>query len=192
MGNDVSGLILAGGLSQRFGLDKALAEVEGVPMITRVYNALAPLCSEILISVGSEPRTYELPGPARRITDRVPRAGPLGGLDAGLAEATTPWVLAVACDMPHLTTDVLRAVIEARRPSLDVVVGSTPDGRLQPLCACYLRTVLPTIQRQLVQKHYALHSLLSHLKLLTVHVPTEALRNMNSPEDLVLGSRPRD
>ncbi len=183
MPSDVTGLILAGGRSRRFGSDKAVALVEGVPMIERVYHALAPLCP-VLVSVAAPGRTYPLPGPARLVADRVPGAGPLGGLGAGLAASATPWVLVVACDLPFVATEALRALLAPGRDGFDATVALTPDGRRQPLCACYRRSVSPVVAEQLAEGNYAMHALLDRLTVREVEVPAEALRNVNAPADL--------
>ena len=189
MATDLTGLLLAGGRSRRFGSDKALAEIDGVSLIARSYAALAPLCTEVLVGVGPDERVYPLPGPARIVTDGVPDAGPLAGLAAGLAALRTPWLLVIACDLPFVTLGVLRSVAEARRGDLDAVVGSTPDGRSQPLCACYSHSVLPAIRSQLENGDYALYKLLTRLRTATVPVPHDALRNINTPGDLASGAR---
>ncbi len=184
MPSDVTGLILAGGQSRRFASDKALAEVNGVPMIARVYEVLAPICSEVLVSVDVPERTYPLPGPARFIADRVPDAGPLSGLDAGLVEDMTPSLLVVACDLPAITGNALRNLIAARSHDTDAVVAVTPDGRRQPLCACYHRSIAPLVTEQLAEGRYAMHALLDRLTVREVIVPAETLRNVNAPSDL--------
>lgn len=67
---------------------------------------------------------------------------------------------------------------------MDAVVGVTPDGRRQPLCACYHWRVLPIVREQLDREHYAMHALLDRLTVYSVPVPAEALRNVNTLDDL--------
>ena len=183
MARDLSGLILAGGRSRRFGSDKALATLDGLTFIARVYEALAPLCDEVLVGVGTEQRSYALPGPARFVRDRA-SIGPLGGLESGLAEAAAPWLLVVTCDLPYLRTDVLRALADARGAAVDAIVGVTPDGRRHPLCSCYHRGVLPMLREQIAGHRLAVHALLDRLAVREVPAPADALRNVNTPADL--------
>lgn len=179
---DVSGLILAGGASRRFGTDKARHPIEGTPMIQRVYGAVAPLVSDVFVSV--RPTTAPLPIPATPVVDRY-EAGPLAGLHAGLQAATTPWVLAVACDLPLLTRDVLDRLIAARDEEARPVVSRTPDGRLQPLCACYPASAADTAEHLIHRDSRALHALLDALRPLhMIDVPAEPLRNVNRKRDL--------
>lgn len=153
-------------------------------MIARVYTAVAPLCAEVLVGVDTPGRTYLLPGPTRFVADRVPGAGPLAGLHAGLAESTTPWLIAIACDLPALTADALRTLVAARSDDADAILAVTPDGRRHPLCACYHRSIASLIAEQLARGHYAMHALLDRLSVREVVVSAEALRNVNTPSDL--------
>lgn len=77
----ILGAVLAGGLSTRFGSDKALAELGGRSLIARAVDALAGLCEHVIV-VGRE----EAPAPT---APDWPRAGmgPLGGIAAALHHA---------------------------------------------------------------------------------------------------------
>ncbi len=77
----ILGVVLAGGMSTRFGSDKALAELDGRSLLIRAVDALSAWCEEVVI-VGREN------GPARCIPD-WPRAGmgPLAGIAGGLRHA---------------------------------------------------------------------------------------------------------
>ncbi|RMF52790.1 MAG: molybdenum cofactor guanylyltransferase [Bacteroidetes bacterium] len=179
----VTGLILAGGASRRFGREKARAVVAGRPMIERVYRAVAPVAGTVLLSVRPGQEDYGLP--VRRVEDPVEGAGPLAGLLAGLEAAGTPWLLAVACDLPFLTEAVLRTLLAACRPGVDAVVPRTPDGRRHPLCAAYATTVRPVVAEQLAAGRRALHALLDRLEAVhLIDVPAAPLRNINRPDDL--------
>lgn len=181
---DLTALILAGGKSARFGEDKARHAVAGKAMIEHVAAVVGAVTDRVWISIGTEGGGYEMPT-ACQVVDRYPGAGPLAGLHAGLVAAETPWILAVACDMPFLTAGVLHALLEARTPEAAAVVARTPDGRLQPLCACYHRRVLPLVEAHLAAGRLALHALLDHLKNVQyVDLPAGPLRNVNRPSDL--------
>lgn len=179
---DVTGLLLAGGRSRRFGADKARAPVEGRPMIERVHDVVAPLVAEVLVSVRAVEDAAGLPG--RPVADRVEGAGPLGGLHAGLWASGRPWLLAVACDLPYLQREPLRALLAARvagRP----VVAETPDGRHQPLCALYPASILPAVEAALVAGRLALQDLIAATDAVIVPVDAAPLRNVNRPSDLL-------
>lgn len=181
--SDVTGLILAGGTSRRFGEDKALAQLAGVPFVALVHTALAAHASAMLIATGSEPREY--PVAARVVLDPVQEAGPLAGLAAGLAAAETPWLLSAAVDLPYLTPAALRPLLAADTDGTDVLVALDADGRRQPTCALWrTRTVAPTVEAHLGQRRLALRGVLDRLAVTAVPVEGGALRNVNAPDDL--------
>ena len=181
---DLTALILAGGKSTRFGADKARHAVEGQAMIARVAEAVGAVAAEVLISVGEAGAVYDVPM-SRQVVDRYAGAGPLAGLHAGLEAAETPWLLAVACDMPFVTAEVFAALLAARGPDIEAVVARTPDGRRHPLCACYHRNTLPTVEAHLAAGTLAMRALLDGLKNVRyVDLPAGPLRNVNRVSDL--------
>jgi molybdopterin-guanine dinucleotide biosynthesis protein A len=98
------GVILAGGQSRRFGSDKALALIDGRPMLEHVADRLRGQC-EALIVVGRDwsgmTRTDDLPASG---------LGPLGGLAGAMAHAHShdfDAVLTSSCDLPELPHDLL-------------------------------------------------------------------------------------
>lgn len=134
----VEGYVLIGGRSSRFGSDKALHNVRGRAMALHVADALLDLAESVTL-VG-DPTRY---GPLGLdvIPDRFPGAGPLGGIVTALAEASSPWILVAACDMPRLSPGPLASLLDpAARSEVRAVVPRTPDGRLQPLCAAYAKS----------------------------------------------------
>ncbi|HET6569302.1 MAG TPA: molybdenum cofactor guanylyltransferase [Rhodothermales bacterium] len=180
---DVTGLILAGGESRRFGSDKARHVVAGRPMIAHVYETLEPVVERVLVSVRTPGADTGLP--VEHVCDRYPATGPLAGLHAGLLRCPTPWLLAVACDMPFLTEDVLRTLLAARLNADGPVVARGPDGHLHPLCALYPRDVIGEVEAALNAQRHALHALLSRTAPVTeIPVPADPLRNVNQPQDL--------
>ena len=181
---ELTALILAGGKSTRFGADKARHAVGGRAMIELVAEAVEAVADTVLLSVDEAAEAFDGLA-ARPVVDRYADAGPLAGLHAGLAAAETPWVLAVACDMPFVTPEALQALAAARAPDVDAVVARTPDGRLHPLCACYHQNTLPTVEAHLAAGRLALHALLDHLKnVCYVDLPAGPLRNVNLLSDL--------
>ena len=180
---DVTGLIVAGGQSRRFGTDKARHPVAGRPMIERVHDVLAPLVETVLVSVRTLDTDYDLP--AQRVADEYSGAGPLAGLHAGLGRCRTPWLLALACDVPFLTPETLQTLLATRDDPKRPVVARTPDGRRHPLCALYPRTLCPLAEELLEADQFAMHDLLRAAGTVReVAVPHEPLRNVNVRGDL--------
>jgi molybdopterin-guanine dinucleotide biosynthesis protein A len=119
------------------GRDKAELELDGRRLVEHAIDALQGVASTILIASGARARFREL-GHAC-VLDPIADAGPLAGLVAGLTAARTPWIVALACDMPRARTDVLAALLErAARDDLDAALFATDRG-VEPLCAVYSR-----------------------------------------------------
>ncbi len=97
------GVVLAGGQSRRFGSDKALALLDGRPLIDHALAALA--CCDALAVAGRE-----WPGIASLPDRPSPDLGPLGGLNAALqhaAEQGFSHVASLPVDSPTLPADWL-------------------------------------------------------------------------------------
>ena len=147
----VSGVVLAGGLSRRFGRDKARALLLGRPMIEYPLQALSERTS-ICVVVGGRPWWPDGEPPrARIIADLYPGRGPLGALVTALRTISTPWCLFVACDMPLVEPPVLDLLIERARTSSHDAIAFRVHGRPQPFVAAYSRRCLPVLERRLAE-----------------------------------------
>jgi len=111
----VTGIVLAGGRSTRFGNDKLRQPLRGRPLLLHAVQAAADLCREVIVVVAPDAEAPALPidvvTPVRIVRDAQPYAGPLAGLAAGLTETDTPLALVVGGDMPDLVHDVLLELI---------------------------------------------------------------------------------
>ena len=136
---EIGGFVLAGGGSTRFGRDKALAEVGGMPMLELMIDLLVKVTGEANI-IGPRER-YENFG-VEVVRDRWPGEGPLGGIITALevtakSPAKCKWNLIVSCDMPFLTREWLGFLCErAAKSEAQVVLPHSAHGP-EPLCACY-------------------------------------------------------
>ena len=135
----VAGYILAGGGSTRFGRDKALAEVGGVPMLAHLIELVRRCAKEVKLVAGAG--KYAGFG-AEIVVDRWPGEGPLGGIitaleDAANGPASCDWNMILSCDMPFLTEEWLKFLVEhAAQSRAQVVLPRSAHGP-EPLCACY-------------------------------------------------------
>jgi molybdopterin-guanine dinucleotide biosynthesis protein A len=115
----VSGIVLAGGASTRFGADKLAAQVGGRTLLELAVAAVAVVASEVLVVVapGDDRPLPSGKVSIRRVEDPERHGGPLVGLLAGLEAAKEPIVIVVGGDMPALSPDVLAALIRALEAS---------------------------------------------------------------------------
>lgn len=108
--SQVIGLILSGGAGSRLGgVNKGLVDIEGVPLIHRVYERLAPQVGHIYISANEDLDVY------RRICDnlvqddaRFFRNGPLAGVHSlSLKVESDDFIQVVTCDLPLLPKNLV-------------------------------------------------------------------------------------
>lgn len=140
-----AGFVLAGGQSQRMGRDKALLELHGEVLIARAVRMLSQVCETVAI-VGERD---DLARFAPVIADRRPGCGPLGALDAVLAETRHEWNVLLAVDVPWLPAAVLRWLVGQAMGGDAAAVVPMADGRPQSLAACYSRGLLLHLQSSL-------------------------------------------
>ncbi len=93
------------------------------------------------------------------IADEIPGAGPLAGLVGLLRSRREAEVIAVACDMPHVTADLLKRLAFSETDA--AVLAPRRDNRYEPLFARYDRArALPLAERQLAGADRSLQKLL--------------------------------
>ena len=175
-------LVLAGGDSRRMGRAKAWLEVGETNLLRYVANRLAPAFSEVMVSF-AEPEQLEEPVPYRIVFDRKPSAGPLAGLEAGLAAARNEVIFAVACDMPYVTPYVAQLAVAAARAS-DAAIPRV-DARPEPACGAYRRSALPAITAALNEGRLRAADIADELDVTWLEgLDPMLFRSLNSPQDL--------
>ena len=138
----ITGVILAGGEGRRMGgADKGLQLLDGRPLVQCVLERLQPQVGQVVISANRNLERYrELGCPV--LEDLTPGfAGPLAGLQAAMAGATTPLLLAAPCDSPRLPADLgsrLLAALEAAHADLAVPRAGDRAHRAFCLVRCEL------------------------------------------------------
>ena len=146
---DVSGIVLAGGMSRRLGRDKAVELIGGEPLITRTIGRLSQVSEGIVVVVNDIERASALllPESANIAVDIYPGKGSLGGIFTGLSAANGDWGIVVACDMPFLNVALLKHMVSLR-DGFDAVVPILA-GQPEPTHALYSKACLPHIERKL-------------------------------------------
>jgi molybdopterin-guanine dinucleotide biosynthesis protein A len=144
---DLFGFVQAGGSSQRFGADKALAVIGGETMLARTTALVWSACGNVRIVAAQGKYAH---APAEIIEDRWPGQGPLGGILTALTEtcrnADRAWNLIVGCDMPFLTSEWLQYLCDRAVASQAEVVFPESQFGWEPLCACWSTKALPELQ----------------------------------------------
>jgi len=134
----VTGVVLAGGLGRRMGgVDKGLQLLDGRPMVAQVIERLQPQVDELLINANQNLDRYAAFG-HRVVPDSIEGfAGPLAGLERGLANATHGLVATVPCDSPFLPADLVIRLYEALATGgAELAVARTGSQPHPVFCLC--------------------------------------------------------
>jgi len=142
----MTGVILMGGKSRRFGQDKVMATVGDKPLVEHVIEAIAPLMEDIILVGPARPGMRAL----KRVDDLIPGLGPMGGIYTALKTVETTFCFVFAADMPAVHTGLV-AYMQSLAEEQDVIVPAWSGG-LEPLHAIYNRRMLSVIE-PLVQAH---------------------------------------
>jgi molybdopterin-guanine dinucleotide biosynthesis protein A len=113
--------------------------------------------------------------------------GPLGGLHALLRAGGERQVLALACDMPHVSRALLERLL-SEQPAAAVLAPRSPSGLWEPLCARYhAARVAPVCAQALQQGQRSFQALLARLEVAELPLSAEELgqlRDWDTPEDV--------
>jgi len=177
--------VLSGGRSSRMGQPKSGLAWRGTTLLQFVAGQLAETTGGPCTVVGG------LPIPELRfIPDPREGFGPVSGIATALRDAAPgSWALVAACDMPTVAAGFLRTLLAAARenPVADAVIPVTGDGRIHPLCALWRRdAALPAFEKALAEEVHRVRDVVAELAgcvFLASGDHTEALRNVNTPEE---------
>ena len=183
----ITGLVLAGGLGRRMGgVDTGLSLLGGEPLVEHIIRRLAPQVGRLIINANQNHDIYAgfgYPVVGDRITGY---AGPLAGLEAGLAACTTPYLLTVPCDSPLLPADLvsrLAACLTAHKAS--IAVARTGE-QLHPVFSLIRSDELPELQAFINAGGRRMEAWLRRLCWAPCPFDDcpEAFANINTPDEL--------
>ena len=164
----LTGILLVGGASTRFGSPKALARIGDETLAERTWRVLGAACDErIAVGKGDE----ELPFPV--LADGEEEHAAIHGLVAGLRVARTDVCVVLPVDCPNVTPAALRALADACR---DAAIPQTG-----PLPGAYRKSALPA----LTSGELSIRRALAGLDVAVVELDERVLANVNTPEDLI-------
>ncbi|MFZ5453841.1 MAG: molybdenum cofactor guanylyltransferase [Thermodesulfobacteriota bacterium] len=192
---EITGAILAGGLSRRLGRDKVSLPLAGKPLALWAAEALRPWVSECWLLTNQPLAHLSLGLPL--ITDLKPGQGPLGGLETALFYARTSLVLAVAADTPLLEPRLLAALAARAASKVKTAVVCRNARGLQPFPGLYPVRLLPRLTAFLTDGGRQVQRFLEHCRAQALS-PEEVARldplgrsflNLNTPDDFAAAAR---
>jgi molybdenum cofactor guanylyltransferase len=171
----VTGVVLAGGRSRRFGRDKLAEPLGGRPLLHHPILALGEVCDEIVVVLapGTDPPAMPRGVPVTIARDAEPDRGPLAGLAAGLSAARHEAAVVAGGDMPGLETAVLREMMRAGRETGGVAVALSDGGDARPLpCVVRTRPALEAVERLLATDRRRLRDLFAEVRTVVIDEPS--------------------
>ncbi len=184
--NALSGVVLAGGKSSRFGTDKAMFHYRGKPLLEHALEILMPLCNEMLIST-NKPDNYS-GFDAKSVADSYQNSGPLGGIHSALTAAKNDRIAVISCDTPFIPTELFRKM--ASEMGNHDLIMPVHNGFTESMCAIYSKKCLPVIEQALIAGKFRILDAIKPLNSRFFPVDKESFytreifHNINYKEDL--------
>lgn len=196
--SDVTGVVLAGGHSRRFGDEnKATARLDGEPLVRRVVETVSASTDRPTLIAVRTPEQRQQYEPiladidVRFVRDTATVDGPLAGVSSAAKSASTDWLFVCGCDMPLLSARAIAWLTSQIQTGIEGIVPTVDPPWVEPLHAVYHRgSLLDALQSA---DRASMHSLIDELSSVVYvglddvpsHVPLErSVRNVNTKAEL--------
>lgn len=179
--HEITGVVLAGGKSQRFGSNKAFCSYNNSTFIELAIRLLASCTEEVLIA-GYDP-AYEKLG-VRALQDSYANIGPLGGMYTAMQHAQRDWILLLTCDMPLITHEILSYMMNAWSGERAIAWVDGEERRCFPMLIS--KRAIGAVEQQIREKRYGMKQLLCAVDSRLLPLPTDwkpCFSNINSRQE---------
>jgi molybdopterin-guanine dinucleotide biosynthesis protein A len=177
------------------GADKRRLSIDGQSLVSRAVRTAQAVSDDVMVVVAPDRHVDErlLRGLTwRQVVDRHAGAGPLAGLEAALAAAVHPVVVALPVDAPALTPALLRLLIERTLASGKSGGLFMSDRGPQPLPCVLRQSALPILgdlleageRRLAVVPRFVAMAMIDEADWRTCDPDAQWLTNINRPADL--------
>lgn len=167
------------------GEDKYLMEVNGKPQYQHLYELLSEMKIPTYLSC-NELQHKVISDQYRKIVDRFPDSGPIGGIvSATYVHPESSW-LVIACDLVRVTEEAIARLIAENKDTYDVVTfKSTHQKYFETTLSIYNPGAFGVLREALRLRQLKLQTT---LKKCVVHIlevqDVSFLKNVNTREDL--------
>ncbi|MQR95588.1 molybdenum cofactor guanylyltransferase [Fictibacillus phosphorivorans] len=190
----VIGVVLAGGLSRRFGSPKMFAKCGDATFFEKALNTVTPYSDELVAVVRNEEiekLDQNHSHSVKLISDveSFKGKGPLAGIYSAMMEVRGQYYLITPCDMPRMSSEMYGKWLDIalQQPEYDAVIPVF-NGKVYPLNGVYKRSCLSEIKENLKNENLKVLSLLKqkNTKYIEVHKEdAHFFKNVNTKEDLL-------
>jgi molybdopterin-guanine dinucleotide biosynthesis protein A len=183
-------VVLAGGRSRRMGQDKALLPLGDRPLITQIVDAALACTPEVWVMTPWPARYRSVLPTMVQFMPEVATAGdppgPLVALAQVLTQIQTDWVLLLACDLPNVEGEVLRAWRDQLVTLPPATIAYLPQSGAgwEPLCGFYRVDCRAILATAIAQGTRSFQQWLATQTVVAIpQVPEDILLNCNTPAD---------
>lgn len=177
------GLVLAGGRSERMGMDKSQISFRDMPQYQFLYSILCLFTAEVYISCRSDQVFDE---EYQTLVDTYQNIGPMAGLLTAFdLHPDSAWLL-VACDLPFIDENAIADFIAQRDTQADASFYiDSASGYPEPLFTIFEPSILPLINKEFAAGQTSLNRVLRYCNGNQL-IPTQPhiLNSANTPEDV--------
>jgi molybdopterin-guanine dinucleotide biosynthesis protein A len=175
------GVVLGGGSGKRIGGDKCTVELAGQPLVLYPIHALRRVCEQVVVVAKQDTVLPQLAGEAEVWVEPDEPRHPLAGVVHALRMASARKILVLACDMPLVPEELLRALLKA---STDMGAITCCREIAEPLCAVYTRQALQGLEQ--FEPGQRATDIVEALGVAHVEWDdADAVLSVNAPEDLI-------
>jgi molybdopterin-guanine dinucleotide biosynthesis protein A len=183
----ITGVILAGGSSKRYGKNKAFLKIGSVRLIDSILQEMKTIFTRVILITNEKIKYEYLEIPM--FEDLVKGFGPLGGIYTGLMSIPDQAGFFVACDMPRINRQLVRYMVDIKG-NHRAVVPSVADN-IEPLHAIYFRSCLKPIRHLIDSNRCQVRLFYDSIPVRYVKedeirkfcCPSKAFLNINTPDE---------
>lgn len=193
----MSAIVVAGGVSKRFGQDKALVKLADKPLVSYVVDKTFSVVDDVTVVVNSETQKKKIAEAINKKTrimlDQADVQTPLAGALTGFEAAETEYAILLACDTPFLSPEILSLLVEVST-NRSAAIPRWPNGNIEPLHASYhAPTAAKAAKTAIENGKFNMRAMVNNMRNVR-YISTMVLRqldpklttffNINSPNDL--------
>ena len=185
------GLVLAGGKSQRMGIDKTKMNWHGKEQRYWLADLLKQCCADVFISCRAEQVQEVKEHNYKTIKDEFDGTGTFGAILSAYTVVPGAAWLVVACDLPFVDRDTIQHLIKHRNANVMATAYQSPSDNLpEPLVAIWEPHAGRTLIEAFKQNNFCLREILLQHNIFVVPAADPlSLINVNYPEDVETAKR---